>query len=107
MEIYAVPKLSKYTTALGAYNIKPFTYEIICIINIMAVSSNPNAGVFFPFSLVFEWWTQIQSTFLGEMKIYSPTRSKCTNANSFLTHHTLQADRYYVHAMSANRGHHS
>ena len=28
MEIYTVPKLSKYTTALGAYNIKSFTYEI-------------------------------------------------------------------------------
>ena len=28
MEIYAAPKLSKYTTALGAYNIKSFTYEI-------------------------------------------------------------------------------
>ena len=28
MEIYAVPKLSKYMTALGAYNIKSFTYEI-------------------------------------------------------------------------------
>ena len=25
MEIYAAPKLSKYTTALGAYNIKSFT----------------------------------------------------------------------------------
>ena len=28
MEIYAAPKLSKYTKALGAYNIKSFTYEI-------------------------------------------------------------------------------
>ena len=28
MEIYAAPKLSKYTTALGAYNIKSFTHEI-------------------------------------------------------------------------------
>ena len=28
MEIYVAPKLSKYTTALGAYNIKSFTYEI-------------------------------------------------------------------------------
>ena len=28
MEIYAAPKLSKYMTALGAYNVKPFTYEI-------------------------------------------------------------------------------
>ena len=28
MEIYAAPKLSKYTTALGAYNIKSVTYEI-------------------------------------------------------------------------------
>ena len=28
MEIYAVPKLSKYMTAQGAYNVKSFTYEI-------------------------------------------------------------------------------
>ena len=28
MEIYAAPKLPKYTTALGADNIKSFTYEI-------------------------------------------------------------------------------
>ena len=28
MEIYAAPKLSKYMTALGAYNIKSFIYEI-------------------------------------------------------------------------------
>ena len=28
MEIYTVPKLSKYMTALGAYNIKSFIYEI-------------------------------------------------------------------------------
>ena len=28
MEIYAAPKLSKYTTALGAYKIKSFTYKI-------------------------------------------------------------------------------
>ena len=28
MEIYAAPELMKYTTALGAYNIKSFTYEI-------------------------------------------------------------------------------
>ena len=28
MEIYAAPKLSRYTTALGVYNIKSFTYEI-------------------------------------------------------------------------------
>ena len=28
MEIYAAPKLSKYMIALGAYNIKSFTYEI-------------------------------------------------------------------------------
>ena len=28
MEIYAAPKLSKYMTALGAYNVKSFTYEI-------------------------------------------------------------------------------
>ena len=28
MEIYAMPKLSKYMTALGAYNVKSFTYEI-------------------------------------------------------------------------------
>ena len=28
MESYAVPKLSKYMTALGAYNVKSFTYEI-------------------------------------------------------------------------------
>ena len=28
MEIYAAPKLSKYTTALGAYNINTFTHEI-------------------------------------------------------------------------------
>ena len=28
MEIYAAPKLSKYITALGAYNVKSFTYEI-------------------------------------------------------------------------------
>ena len=27
-EIYAAPKLSKYMTALGAYNVKSFTYEI-------------------------------------------------------------------------------
>ena len=27
MEIYAAPKLSKYKTALGAYNIKSFTYQ--------------------------------------------------------------------------------
>ena len=28
MEIYAAPKLSKYMTALGGYNVKSFTYEI-------------------------------------------------------------------------------
>ena len=28
MEIYAAPKLSKYVTALGVYNVKSFTYEI-------------------------------------------------------------------------------
>ena len=28
MEMYAAPKLSKYMTALGAYNVKSFTYEI-------------------------------------------------------------------------------
>ena len=28
MEIYAVPKLSKYMTALGTYNVKSFTHEI-------------------------------------------------------------------------------
>ena len=28
MEIYAAPKLSKYMTALGAFNVKSFTYEI-------------------------------------------------------------------------------
>ena len=28
MEIYAAPKLSKYMTALGAYNVKSFTHEI-------------------------------------------------------------------------------
>ena len=28
MEIYAAPKLSQYMTALGAYNVKSFTYEI-------------------------------------------------------------------------------
>ena len=28
MEIYAAPKLSKYLTVLGAYNITSFTYEI-------------------------------------------------------------------------------
>ena len=28
MEIYAAPKLSKCMTALGAYNVKLFTYEI-------------------------------------------------------------------------------
>ena len=28
MEIYAAPKLSKYMTALGAYSVKSFTYEI-------------------------------------------------------------------------------
>ena len=28
MKIHAAPQLSKYTTALGAYNIKSFTYEI-------------------------------------------------------------------------------
>ena len=28
MEIYAAPKLSKYMTALGAYNVKPFTFDI-------------------------------------------------------------------------------
>ena len=28
MEIYAAPKLSKYMTAQGAYNVKSFTYEI-------------------------------------------------------------------------------
>ena len=28
MEIYAAPKLSKYMTALGADNVKSFTYEI-------------------------------------------------------------------------------
>ena len=28
MEIYAAPKLSKYMTALGANNVKSFTYEI-------------------------------------------------------------------------------
>ena len=27
MEIYAAPKLSKYMTALGAYNVKSFTYD--------------------------------------------------------------------------------
>ena len=27
MEIYAAPKLSRYMTALGAYNVKSFTYE--------------------------------------------------------------------------------
>ena len=27
MEIYAAPKLTKYMTALGAYNVKSFTYE--------------------------------------------------------------------------------
>ena len=29
MEIYAAPKLSKYMTALGAYNVKSFTYKLI------------------------------------------------------------------------------
>ena len=29
MEIYAAPKLSKYMTALGAYNVKSFTYILI------------------------------------------------------------------------------
>ena len=29
MKIYAAPKLSKYMTALGAYNVKSFTYQII------------------------------------------------------------------------------
>ena len=28
MEIYAAPKLSKYMTSIGAYNVKSFTYEI-------------------------------------------------------------------------------
>ena len=28
MEIYVAPKLSKYMTALGAYNVKSFTYEM-------------------------------------------------------------------------------
>ena len=28
IEIYASPKLSKYMTALGTYNVKSFTYEI-------------------------------------------------------------------------------
>ena len=28
MEIYAAPKLSEYMTALGAYNVKSFIYEI-------------------------------------------------------------------------------
>ena len=28
LEIYAAPKLLKYTTALGTYNIRSFTYEI-------------------------------------------------------------------------------
>ena len=28
MEIYAAPKLSRYTTALGAHNNKSFTYKI-------------------------------------------------------------------------------
>ena len=28
MEIYNAPKLSKYMTTLGAYNVKSFTYEI-------------------------------------------------------------------------------
>ena len=28
MEIYAAPKLFRYATALGNYNIKSFTYEI-------------------------------------------------------------------------------
>ena len=28
MEIYAAPKMSKYMTALGAYNIKSFTHDI-------------------------------------------------------------------------------
>ena len=27
IEIYAAPKLSKYMTALGAYNVKSFTYK--------------------------------------------------------------------------------
>ena len=29
MEIYAAPKLSKYMTALGAYNVISFTYKLI------------------------------------------------------------------------------
>ena len=29
MEIYAAPKLSKYMTALGAYNVKSFTFKLI------------------------------------------------------------------------------
>ena len=28
IEMFAAPKLSNYTTALGTYNIKSFTYEI-------------------------------------------------------------------------------
>ena len=28
MEIYAAPKLSKYMTELGAYNVKSFTHKI-------------------------------------------------------------------------------
>ena len=28
IEVYAAPKLSRYMTVLGAYNIKSFTYEI-------------------------------------------------------------------------------
>ena len=28
MEIYAAKKLSKYMTALGAYNVRSFTYKI-------------------------------------------------------------------------------
>ena len=29
MDIYAAPKLSKYMTALGTYNVKSFTYKLI------------------------------------------------------------------------------
>ena len=29
MEIYAAPKLSKYMTALDAYNVKSLTYKLI------------------------------------------------------------------------------
>ena len=29
MEIYAAPKLSKYRTAVGTYNVKSFTYKLI------------------------------------------------------------------------------